>query len=339
LRIFVTGVTGFIGQNLVENLSSKGYSVIGLTRQETIRSKPSVYEFLKSKNVDVIYGDLLDYKGLLGILRRMSNTSLCVIHLAGIIDAKKLDLYNEVNVKGTRNLLNAILESKVDIKQIIHMSTAAIYGPSHLTKQITEEMDEYRPETYYEKSKLESENIAREHLKKYGLPVTILRPVHVYGPLKVDHLILKMIKNVMRGLVIAPQPLAMDLVYVKNLTQAIVSCIKESRRTVGQTYIITDGRNYSTDDVIRSLSSIFRKRVHILRVPNFALRTYSLFSKRFRYGLSNIRFSGSKFLNELNVRMSYDITSGLEEYVYWLVRERFLETSERGRNLHGHIRK
>ena len=84
-----------------------------------------------------------------------------------------------MNVDGTRNLLHAAL--KAGIERFVHVSTFSVYGHPP-----DGDLDESAPRRTcnddYSDSKLEAENIAFEHVHKFGLPVAIVQPTVVYGP-------------------------------------------------------------------------------------------------------------------------------------------------------------
>lgn len=156
---FVTGATGFVGQNLVNSLTQKGYEVYILTRKES-----SV--FSNNKNMKVIIGDINDPI----ILPKDVDT---IYHCAGVIDELK-DI-ERVNVLGTKNITEIALQNKC---KLIHLSSAGVIGK---TKEIIlNENTICNPQNSYEISKYKAEQIILEAVKK-GLNAYILRPTTIFG--------------------------------------------------------------------------------------------------------------------------------------------------------------
>ncbi|MFX1537693.1 MAG: NAD-dependent epimerase/dehydratase family protein, partial [Promethearchaeota archaeon] len=176
------------------------------------------------------------------------------------------------------------------------------------------------------KSKYRSELIARKFMEENSLPITVFRPVHVYGPYAVDHLLLPMIKMVRRGFVIAPAKQSLDLVYVTNLVDLILLAIEQKDKAVGQTYIVTDNKNYTTDDVIDCLKKIFNIQPMIAHIPRFATRTYSKLTKKLRYGLNNVTYSCDKAKEQLGYEPKITLDDGFRAYVGWLVTAGYLNS-------------
>lgn len=318
MKVFITGVAGFIGRNLVDALLEKGYDVVGFLKSDLSERKPALYQYLKS-NIRLVYGDIRDFDSIVKALDSVySPEGITIVHLAAVIDSSNLNLFRAVNITGTENLYRAALQTKTPIKQVIHVSTAAVHGPQHPNEAITEETS-FLPETFYEKSKYESERIAANYMQDHNLPVTIFRPVHVYGPGSVDHLLIPMIKMVRRGFVVAPAKQALDLVYVKNFVDALVLSMEKKETSIGQTYLITDGKSYTTDDVIDSLKIVFNIAPLLVHIPRFIIRTYSKITKKLRYGLNNVVYSCDKAKAELSYQPKVFLIEGFRAYVGWLV--------------------
>lgn len=319
MRIFITGITGFVGINLAEELVNRGYGVIGFLRKDVKTRKPCVFSCLRQKNVKTAYGDITSYKSILENLNKISkeDKELIIIHLAALPNLNKFDLLYEVNVKGTENLYKAVLEADIYPKRIIHFSTASIFGPHH-SQKITEKYNEFNPETFYEKTKYRGEKIAEKFMKENDLPITILRPVHVYGPHHFDPLITRMIKMVKRGFVLAPPPtLPIDLVYVKNLVGATI-LIMEKEKAMGKTYLVTDRRTYTIREILDTVNDILGKQSMHVYLPKSLIKIYSAFTQLFRYSLNNVTFSCDKIVRELGYVPQYDLKKGLSEYIDWL---------------------
>ncbi|MCY4523652.1 MAG: NAD-dependent epimerase/dehydratase family protein, partial [Halobacteriovoraceae bacterium] len=113
-RHLITGGNGFVGGNIARELASQGEEVL-IVDIENDHTIPNNINFL---NVDITrYDDLLD--AMKGIDFVHHNAALVPLRKAG-------HRFREVNVKGTKNVLNAAKSSKV--KHLSHMSSSAVFG-------------------------------------------------------------------------------------------------------------------------------------------------------------------------------------------------------------------
>jgi len=178
MKCFVTGASGFIGSNLVQELLARGHHVKALLR-------PGADERgLQGLKYERVTGDILDRKLL---VREMDGTDWC-FHTAA---SYHLWLRNyapmyETNVEGTRNVLEAA--GKVGCRKIVYTSTVGCIGlpqpnegkiiPATETEKITPD----QMGSDYQRSKFRAEGVAMNLFHKTGLPVIIVNPAAVIGP-------------------------------------------------------------------------------------------------------------------------------------------------------------
>jgi len=158
-KIFVTGATGYVGQNLVNSLIKKEYEVYVLTR-----NKSSI--FSNNKKINIIIGDITDPI----IIPKDINT---IYHCAGII--YQPEEMERVNVLGTKNIVDIALQNKC---KLIYLSSAGIIGKTK--DNILDENTICNPQNSYEISKYKAEQIVIDASKK-GLCAYILRPTTIFG--------------------------------------------------------------------------------------------------------------------------------------------------------------
>ena len=176
MKIFITGICGFIGHNIALYLYSKGYEISGIDNFKNISSRaPKV---LESLGIKIYRTDIRNYERIKYIIKDVD----VVIHTAAYVDVQesfeKPLLYIDNNVMGTASLLSACTKS--DVKRIIYLSSAAVYGEpiklpiseNHVTKPISP----------YGASKLAGEILIEAFSKAYGFEYIILRLFNVYGP-------------------------------------------------------------------------------------------------------------------------------------------------------------
>jgi nucleoside-diphosphate-sugar epimerase len=171
MKIFVTGATGYIGQQLTARLLNQGHRVHALCRS---MPKGMLYEH---PNLRLFFGDLSNRHMLADAMDGCEQ----VYHLAAYARpwAKNSSTFFEINVKGTVNILDAALAANV--KKLVFNSTGATFGTSNgkpITEETVRKVDFF---TEYESSKF----IAEERIQHYalkGLQGVIVHPFRVYGP-------------------------------------------------------------------------------------------------------------------------------------------------------------
>jgi nucleoside-diphosphate-sugar epimerase len=226
MRILLTGATGFIGKRVLDFLLDDGDSVTALVVPETLR------QLRNRAQVRVVLGDLSDSK----TLRKATEDSEIVVHLAGKIVGSSPAELAEVNVQGTGHLLRACHASGV--RRLIFVSSAAVYKPVYSAAQLPiKETNPLGPSGgtplgRYGRSKLDAERLVLQCHDTHGLEYCILRPTVVYGPgsenasRSTEKVLCKLLGNAGRVL-LAPQRLVhMQWVHIGDITDAILSAIR-----------------------------------------------------------------------------------------------------------------
>lgn len=172
MKIFVTGVTGYIGSKLAVSLAQDGYIVHALVRNPNSATLP-IHE-----NIIPFKGELENVESIKAAMKGCTY----VMHLAGYTDirCKEIEPFYKVNVFGTSNILEVAQELK--IKKFIYTSSVSVFGASLPGKSITE--NQPRMSTYtndYELTKVLGENLVKKYNTK-GVPGVILNLTRVYGP-------------------------------------------------------------------------------------------------------------------------------------------------------------
>jgi len=176
MKVFVTGATGFIGASLARELLRDGYEVRALARPASDRRN------LRGLDLEICEGDLRDsdslHRGLKG----------CEILFHAAADyrlwTRNPDLMYEINVGGTRNILEAALGH--GLSRVVYTSSVGTLGNPGNGRP----GDEETPVTlgdmvgHYKKSKFLAEREAESFLKK-GLPLVIVNPSTPVGALDI----------------------------------------------------------------------------------------------------------------------------------------------------------
>ena len=243
-RLLITGITGFVGQNLEKYLIN--FETKGISR---VSSKKSIsYEELP---LEVL------------------NTQKAFIHLAGKAhDLKKTSedaAYFEVNTELTKTLFDQFLES--DCEVFIYMSSVKA-AADEVEGVLTEDVNPM-PVTVYGKSKLAAENYILSKEIPNNKRVYILRPCMIHGPNNKGNLNL-LYSFVSKGI---PYPFGKyenqrSFVSVENLCFVINELI-ESKNIKSGIYNVADDASLSTTELVKIIGDIIQKPAKVLNVPKF----------------------------------------------------------------------
>lgn len=257
MKVLVTGGTGFTGSHLVEKLVKEGYEVGVIARKTSNTVK------LKELGVEIITGDITDED----FIKKAVNGFEMVYHLAamyreggGGIDEKP---FWDVNVKGTKNILEASVQAKVS--RFIHCSTVGVHG--HILNPPADENYPFNPGDVYQRTKVIGEELVLDYIKK-GLPGVIVRPSGIFGP--GDLRILKMFKLVQTGrfVMIGNGKVLYHLTYIDDLVEGFILCGKKEN-ALGNAYIIAGKRYTSLEDLVGMIANALDVKRPKIRFPFF----------------------------------------------------------------------
>jgi len=214
-KVLVTGASGFIGKTLVPYLLEQGYQVrcfVRLTSDTT---------YLKTLGVELVFGDLSDKVSLRSAMNRVDS----VYHLAGQIYSSAKETYDEVNAKGTANVLEAACQQKRP-PVVLSVSSLAAAGPRKNGEKPTE-ASPTQPVSQYGESKRESENQLRKFADR--VPISVVRPPLVFGA--GDTATMPIFKSVKTGIHAAVgKNTQFTLVYVNDLVRLMVEIVTKGER-------------------------------------------------------------------------------------------------------------
>jgi len=175
-RVAVTGGAGFIGSHLAEELAGRGYYIIILDDLSTGRME-NIAGLLKKENVEFIRGSITE----LILLRELFQGVEYIFHQAALSSVpRSLEdplTANEVNIKGTLNVLMAARENRVG--KVVYASSSSVYG-NVLALPQREDMPP-NPISPYALTKLAGEYYGNIFRQIYGLSTVCLRYFNVYG--------------------------------------------------------------------------------------------------------------------------------------------------------------
>lgn len=310
--VLITGASGFIGQALCKGMASKGWQVRGTVRSiEQAASLPAGVEVVQIESIgpDTDWSD----DALAGV-----DT---VVHLAARVHVMReasgdsLTEYRKVNTEGTARL--ARMAADAGVKRFVFLSTVKVNG--EMTGDVPfSESDIPKPEGYYAISKWEAELILHRIVQETRLEVVILRLPLVYGP-GVKANFLRLMNLVARRI---PLPLAhvnnrRSLIYLGNLADAIVTCIIHPK-AAGQTYMMSDGQDISTPDLIRMIAGSMGKKAKLFPCPLSLLKMIGKItgkSSEVERLIGSLRIDSAKIRRELSWTPPYTIEEGITKTV------------------------
>ena len=182
-NVFITGINGFVGGNLAEELINKSANVFGLVRNSNLRTY--LYHMNIDSKVEIINGSITNKELLNGFFAE-NKIDIC-FHLAAQVEvgvaAKYPYLTWETNVRGTYSLLESIRESCPEISAIIIASSDKAYGEYPIEKLPYKEDYPLIPKYPYDTSKACADLISQSYASDlFKMPIVITRFANIYGP-------------------------------------------------------------------------------------------------------------------------------------------------------------
>lgn len=312
MRALITGATGFVGRSLCESLLLHDIELRGTVW--TAESPTNLLAGVKATPIESIGPDTDWSEALHGIETVIHLAAR--VHVMDEICGDPLTAYRQVNVAGTENL--ARQAAAQGVKRLIFLSSVKVHG-EETEIPYTEQLHP-APQDPYGVSKLEAENILRKISAETGLEVVIIRPPLIYGP-GVKANFLNLLKIVDMGL---PLPLASitnarSLLYLGNLIDAIILCI-DHPQAAGQVFLVNDGEDVSTSELIRRVATALDRRAWLLPFPPSLMRLAGkLTGKSMAVDrlLGSLVIDGGKIRRELGWTPPYTMADGLAATAKW----------------------
>ncbi len=263
MKVLVTGATGFIGANIVRVLLKKGYSVRALVRPNSDRRN------LDGLGVEFAVGDVRDRNSI----KRSMNGCRLVFHTAALYSfwVRPRRLIYDINVKGTRNVLQTALEKGVE--RVVYTSSVATLGLRKDGKPADETtpVDPLKIVGDYKKSKYLAEQVALEFAKKF--PVVIVNPSFPVGPYDIKptptgRVILDFLNRKMPAYV----ETGVNVVAVKDVALGHLLAAEKGR--VGERYIL-GGENVTMRGLLKLLSEVTGLPAPRVRLPYYPVLALS----------------------------------------------------------------
>lgn len=269
----VTGAAGFIGSNLVEAILKLGYRVRGLDNLSTGK-RENIADFEGDPCFDFVEGDIRDFDICMAACENID----FVLHQAALGSVprsiKMPQLYEDVNIKGTLNMLEAAKQTNV--KKFVYASSSSVYGDEpNLPKKEGKEGNLLSP---YALTKHVNEEYAKLYTRLYGLDTYGLRYFNVFGKRQDPNgayaaVIPKFIKQLLndeRPIINGDGRQSRDFTYIENVIEANLKACNASHETVGQVYNIAYGGQEFLIDIYNELNKVLGKNIEPVFGPDRA---------------------------------------------------------------------
>lgn len=262
MTVLVTGASGFIGRHLIADLLRRSIKVRVACRQGAVVRLPV-------DNVEVVHlsGPGTAPNDWVGAVAHCS----AVIHLAArthVLRDRHEDparAFRLANVDYARACAEAAVVA--GIQRFIYMSSVGVHGRQSGAQAIQAE-SAFKPHTPFACSKAEAEETLTEVVRGSGMRLTVVRPPLVYGPGAPGNFGV-LVRAIAYGL---PLPLGSltnnrrSFVAIDNLVDLIVTCLNQPG-AANQTFLVSDGEDISTADLLRRLGSMMGRPARLMPLP------------------------------------------------------------------------
>lgn len=271
-KILITGGAGFIGVALAQRLVNDNQITILDTNFDN--NSFAFSDLKNSKNISLAKVDILDMPEV----AKVAQEAQILIHMAAMVGVQEV-IHNpsytlDVNYIGTSNLLKAVSQNS-HCERFITLSTSEVYGSNAfgITENGNSLLSSVQDVRWcYCVSKLAAEHLAFSYFRQQGLPVVVIRPFNIFGPMRVgDHAMLRFILRALRNEDLEVYGNGTQIrawCYIDDFCDALLKCM-EVEQAVGEAFNIGNPLNtltiYSLAKTIVSLcnskSNIVFKRL------------------------------------------------------------------------------
>lgn len=276
----VTGAPGWLGSRLVECLLAGLSEVPDLAEVEarTVRvaRQPGVSADGLKRFGDQIQIFDCDITDGAQVVRLLDGTwEATVFHIAGIVHpAQGIKQFYDVNVEGTRNLLDAAVKARV--KRFIHVSSNSPIGTNPSSQRLFDEDTPYNPYMHYGRSKRIGEDLVNETSLAGKMETVIIRPPWFYGPGQPPRqsLFFSMIKTGKVPIVGSGENLR-SMAYIDNICQGLMLA-ERTEAARGKTYWIADRHPYTMNEIVDTIERLLETEFNLpvahqrMRLPDIA---------------------------------------------------------------------
>ena len=333
MNIAITGGTGFIGSRLTLKCLERNDAVRVLGLENTPAESQNAAEITR-KGAEVLPVSVTNRDALFSSLKNID----VVYHLAAAQHEMNVPdkHFWDVNVQGTRNVLEACVENGV--QRLIHGSTIGVYG---IVDGFIDENTPCNPENIYGETKLEGERLALSYRDR--LPVVVVRIPEVYGP--GDRRLLKLFKMIQKNkfFMIGTGQNLHHLIYIDDLIQAFFMAGEKSE-AVGEVFLPAGEKPLSTNEMVDTIAVHLKSKGAAFQVPFgpvylAAATMESLFRplgiqpplhrRRMDFFKKSFELSWKKSADVLGYKPEVSFSDGVRETARWYATMGFIQNTNK----------
>lgn len=328
MKVFLTGTSGLLGSNVVEELLKRNYQVRAL-----FRHKEQAHRYEEVAGIEPFYGDIVEADKMEEGIRGCG----VVIHAAADTSQwpDRSPAYVATNVEGTRNIIEA--GKKAGIRRMIYVSTANTLGFGTKENPGNEQMPP-RFEQYglgYMETKYQAQQVILKEVRENKFPAVIVNPTFMIGPSDIKPSSGKMVLAVHGGKVPGYPSGGKNCVYVGDAARAIVNAIELGR--IGECYILGNV-NVTYKELFTKIAEIVGKKPPGVPIPPILTKGFGMLGSLYgavtgkapnvSYKMAKVScdghyFSAQKAVKELNMPQT-PLETAIKECYEWFRKNGYL---------------
>ena len=253
--ILITGASGFIGSNLTRYFVKKGIRVnIIIKKSSNVWRLKDIFE-----NLNVHYADIGDKKKIQTIIKKIKPKTIFHLAAHGAYSSQSdMDRIKSTILDGTINLLNEC--SKYRFNAFINTGSSSEYG---FKDKKMKENDLLVPNSYYSLFKSSATMFCQYMSLKKNLPITTIRPFHVYGPYEeptrlIPTLLKRLIEN--KKIKLVSPDISRDLIYIDDVINFYVLIAKKNKLR-GEIFNLGYGKKITIKQIYDYLKKITNYKI------------------------------------------------------------------------------
>jgi nucleoside-diphosphate-sugar epimerase/2-polyprenyl-3-methyl-5-hydroxy-6-metoxy-1,4-benzoquinol methylase len=335
MNVLITGGTGFIGSQLALACVAHGENVRVFAQKNTSAERQNCRE-LEQHGITIVEGSVTDPDA---VARACDGVNV-IYHLAAAQHEANVpdEHYYDVNVEGTRNMLETAVEKGAS--RFVHGSSIGVYGISN--NGPVRDDSPLEPDNIYGITKLEGEKVVREFFDK--LPIAIVRISETYGP--GDRRLLKLFDGIHKGRFfhIGHGRNLHHLVYIDDLIAGLRLAATEEA-AVGNTFVLAGPKAVTTKEMIQCICRATNVNMPRLRIPLWPLMTTAvvmegvmrplgiqppLHRRRMNFFVKSFQFSCDNARQLLGYEPTVSVEEGIRRTREWYQQMNLLRSASNG---------
>ena len=260
-KALVTGATGFLGINLLNQLVASEWDV-------TILHLPGEnLKYLELFNIKYSQGNILDYKSIVDAIPE--GDDVVIFHLAGdtTMWPKLAKRQDQINIDGTVNVCRAAIEKNVS--RLIYTSSSSAFGYHNTRLTESTVSNALTCGMNYNRSKYLGEQEVKKAVMK-GLDAVILNPCNMIGPYDAKGWA-SMIINVSTDNVPGVGPGTGTFSHVKDIAAAHITAVELGK--TGQNYLL-GGVEASFEEVFSEINQVLKKKLPLKTISAHKMKIF-----------------------------------------------------------------